>query len=110
MKTINRFAIENAGLFADAALNTVEAELHVSVDGVTFVEAGRVSAQRNERHEIVPLAWFDSQLAPMPARYVKLAVTKPGADGNISIASFQVFEDANSTKMKSTQIFPASTR
>ena len=110
VKTINRFAIENAGLFADAALNTVEAELHVSVDGTTFVEAGRVSAQRNERHEIVPLAWFDVPVAPAPARYVKLAVTKPGADGNISIASFQVFEDANSTKMKSTQIFPASTR
>ena len=102
MKTINRFAIENAGLFADAALNTVEAELHVSVDGVTFVEAGRVFSHRNARHEIVPSAWFDSPLASRPARYIKLAVTKPGADGNIRIASFQVFEDASSTEEKST--------
>ena len=92
VKTINRFAIENAGLFADAALNTVEAQLDVSVDGATFVEAGRVSAHRNARHEIVPAAWFDVPVAPTPARYVKLAVTKPGADGNIRIASFQVLK------------------
>ncbi len=97
VKTINRFAIENAGLFADAALNTVEAQLHVSVDGTTFVEAGRVSAHRNARHEIVPLAWFDVPVAPTPARYVKLVVTNSGADGNIRVASFQVFEDAGST-------------
>jgi len=97
VKTINRFAMENAGLFADAALSTIEAELSVSVDGVAFVEAGRVSAQRNARNENVPLAWFDVPIAPTPARYVKLAVTKPGADGIIRIASFQVFEDACST-------------
>ena len=96
VKTINRFAIENAGLFADAALNTVEAQLDVSVDGTTFVEAGRVSAHRNARNEIVPAAWFDVPVDPIPARFVKLAVTKPGSDGNIRIASFQVFEDAGS--------------
>ena len=110
VKTINRFAIENAGLFADAALNTVEAELHVSVDGVTFMEAGRVYAQRNARHETVPSAWFDAPVTPRSARFVKLAVTKPGADGNIRIASFQVFEDARSIEGKSMQEFPASTR
>ena len=97
VKTINRFVIENAGLFADAALNTVEARLEVSIDGAAFVEAGRVSAHRNARHEAVPPAWFDVPVAPTPARYVKLAVTQPGADGNIRVASFQVFEDAGST-------------
>ena len=97
VKTINRFAIENAGLFADAALNTIEAQLHVSVDGITFLEAGRVAAHRNARHELVPLAWFDVPITPVTARYVKLAVTHPGADGTIRIASFQVFEDAGST-------------
>jgi len=100
VKTINRFAIENAGLFGDAALNTVEAQLHASVDGTTFVAAGRDCAQRNARNEIVPAAWFDVPVAPIAARYVKLAVTKPGADGQIRIASFQVFEDASSTGRK----------
>ena len=78
--------------------------MDVSVDGATFVEAGRVSAHRNARHEIVPFAWFDAPVAPVPARYVKLAVTQPGADGKIRIASFQVFEDASSTEGKSTQL------
>jgi len=100
VKTINRFAIENAGFFADAALNTVEAEFSVSIDGVTFVEAGRVSAYRNARNEIVPVAWFDVPITPIPARYVKLAVTKSGADGKIRVASFQVFEDVGSTGRK----------
>jgi len=98
VKTINRFAIENAGLFVDSALNTLEAQLLVSVDGATFVEAGRVAAPRNARHEIVPLAWFDVPIAPVAARWVRLAVTQPGSDGHIRVASFQVFEDASSIK------------
>jgi len=92
VKTINRFAIENAGLFSEASLSTAEAELHVSVDNVTFVKVGRVFAHRNAQKELVPLAWFDAPLDPTPARYVKLVVTNPGADGKIRVASFQVFE------------------
>jgi hypothetical protein len=93
VKTINRFAIENAGLYSETSLSTAEAELHVSVDNVTFVKAGRVFAHRNAQKELVPLAWFDAPIDPTPAQYVKLVVTKPGADGQIRIASFQVFED-----------------
>ena len=96
VKTINRFAIENAGLFADASLNTTEAELYVSVDRIKFVKACRVFAHYNAQKQIVPMTWFDVPVTPTSARYVKLVVTKPGSDGKIRIASFQVFEDVAS--------------
>ena len=91
VKTINRFAMENAGLFSEGALNPTEAEIYVSLDGVAFEKAGRVSADGNAR------AWYDVPLPPTPARYVKLAVTRPGKDGKIRVASLQVFADASST-------------
>ena len=83
--------MENAGLFSEGALNPTEAEIYVSLDGVAFEKAGRVSADGNAR------AWYDVPLPPTPARYVKLAVTRPGKDGKIRVASLQVFADASST-------------
>jgi len=87
VKMINRFAIENAGLFLPENLNTTVAQLNVSIDGVSFVKAG------NCDNGTYPRAWYDVPIAPIQARYVQLAVTGAGADGSIRVASLQVFED-----------------
>ena len=84
---INRFAIENAGLYLPENLNTIMAQLNVSVDGVSFVKAGQCD------NSSYPSAWYDVPIAPTSARYVQLAVTGSGSDGTIRAASFQVFKD-----------------
>jgi hypothetical protein len=84
---INRFGIESAGLMMTNSLNTLEAELWTSEDGHAYVKAGVL--------ETYGAAWCDMPIAPRRARYVKLRVTKPGADGIIRVASFDVYGDSN---------------
>ena len=81
--TIDRFGIESAGLLMDRELNTVRAELHVSLDGKAFTRAAVLHTAR--------FAWADTPVEPVPARYVRLHVTGPGADGTIRVVSFNVF-------------------
>jgi len=84
---IHRFGIESAGLMMTNSLNTLEAELWTSEDGHAYVKAGVL--------ETYGAAWCDMPIAPRRARYVKLRVTKPGADGIIRVASFDVYGDSN---------------
>ena len=80
--TISRFGIESAGLLMPRELNTARAELHVSVDGNAFTRAAVLHA--------AGFARADTPVEQVSARYVRLYVTNPGADGIIRVASFDV--------------------
>jgi hypothetical protein len=82
---INRFGIESAGWVMPQDRNTLEAELWAGDDGRHYRKAAVL--------ETGGAAWADMPFAPLQARYVRLRVTKPGADGIIRVASFDVFED-----------------
>ena len=84
-RKINRFGIESAGLVMARDLNTMEAELWVGDDGRHYRKVAVL--------ETYGATWADMPFAPLQARYVRLRVTKPGADGIIRVASFDVFED-----------------
>ena len=64
-------------------LNTREAELWVSLDGKEFRRAATVNTQG--------FAWGDTPVDVVEARYVQLRVTQGAADGQIRVASFDVF-------------------
>ena len=83
VKVIDRFGIESAGLFMDGALNTIMAEMHVSLDGRAFRRAGTLWTGK--------FAWADMPIDPTRARHVRLLVRKPGEDGTIRIATFSAF-------------------
>jgi hypothetical protein len=87
-RMINRFRIESAGLVMSPDRNTVEAELWVGDDGSHYRKAAVM--------ETGGASWADMPVAPLRGRYVRLRVTKPGADGIIRVASFDVFEDPSS--------------
>jgi len=80
---VNRFDIESAGFVSDKKLNTKEADLYVSVDGHTFRRVGSLYTNGS--------ATASRPVEPTPARYVRLVVTKPGADNVIRVNSFDVF-------------------
>ncbi|HET6383412.1 MAG TPA: glycosyl hydrolase family 28-related protein [Armatimonadota bacterium] len=83
VRMVDRFGIESAGLFLDRGLNTLEADLYLSVDGRKFVRAARL--------ETNGAAWADRPVEPTEARYARLVVTRPGADGIIRVTSFEVY-------------------
>ncbi|MBN2451673.1 MAG: discoidin domain-containing protein, partial [Lentisphaeria bacterium] len=89
---LDRVAVEGAGRFIELALNTVRAELLVSRDGRTFAVAARLEARPGGQGQSQTHSWVDVPiLPPVPARYVRLRVTDPGADGTIRVASFDLF-------------------
>lgn len=91
VRTINRFRLESAGLFKGLKYNAVEAELYVSIDGDNFANAGKMSLDRSNFNATYAFSWGDVAIEPIQARYVRLNVTRPGTDGKIRIASFDVF-------------------
>jgi hypothetical protein len=80
---VDRFRIESAGLDVGPGLNALEADLYLSEDGAHFQRAGRL--------ETYGAGWGGRPIEPTMARYVRLVVTRPGQDGVIRIASFDVF-------------------
>lgn len=84
-RRINRFGIESAGFIMSKNCNTVEAELWIGDDGRHYRKAAVL--------ETGGATCADMPFAPLQARYVRLRVTKPGADNIIRVASFDVFED-----------------
>lgn len=82
-RLITRFALESAGFYLPQNLNTLEAELWVGDDGTNFRKAAVMKTGGASRADI--------PVPPVQARFVRLRVTKPGADGIIRIASFDVY-------------------
>lgn len=85
-RLINRFEIESAGWVMARERNTVEAELWAGDDGLHYRKAAVL--------ETGGATWAGMPFTPLRSRYVRLRITKPGADGIIRVASFDVFEDS----------------
>ncbi|MBI2300501.1 MAG: discoidin domain-containing protein [Armatimonadetes bacterium] len=81
--TVDRFGLENAGLVRAGRVNTLRAELRVSLDGEQFEPAAVLNPNG--------FAWADMPVDPVSARFVRLVVTDAGsADGLIRVATFSV--------------------
>ena len=91
MRTITGFGLDNAGLFSDLKQNAEEAELWVSMDGRNYTKSETVSVRPGGEQQTNAYSWADCPVTPVTARYVRLKVTKPGADGIIRISSFNVY-------------------
>lgn len=90
-RTVTGFGARSAGMYFDLRQNIVEAELQVSEDGKSFTPAGTAYAKPGGDAQAYPYSWADTMVTPVRARYVRLYVTKPGADGKIRVANFDVF-------------------
>ncbi len=90
-RTITGFGLVNAGLFDDLKQNAEEAELWTSADGQDYTKAETVYVRPGGALQPYSNSWADCPVTPVTARYVRLKVTKPGADGIIRISTFNVF-------------------
>ncbi len=90
-RTITGFGLVNAGLFDDLKQNAEEAELWTSTDGQNYTKAETVYVRPGGALQPNAHSWADCPVTPVTARYVRLKVTKPGADGIIRISTFNVF-------------------
>ena len=59
--------------------------------GPRFTLVGKLYARPGGNHQPHAYAWADTPVEPVEARYVRLVVTHPGADGTIRVATFDVF-------------------
>jgi hypothetical protein len=91
IKTVTGFGMQGPGVYCDESLNPAEAELRVSVDGKSYAAAGSVNARPGGEAQPHPYAWADTPVDPVRARYVRLYVNKPGADGKIRVSDFYVY-------------------
>ncbi|WP_319586247.1 glycosyl hydrolase family 28-related protein [uncultured Desulfobulbus sp.] len=88
---ITGFGFVSAGMFSNLDINAEEAELQVSKDGKSFVKAGTAYARPGGFAQPHAYSWSDEAIKPVYTRYVRLYVTKPGADNKIRISTFNVY-------------------
>ena len=90
-RVITGFGLVNAGIFSDLMQNAEEAELWVSIDGQNYTKSETLALRPGGTLQQYANSWADCPVAPVTARYVRLRVTKPGADGVIRVSSFNVY-------------------
>lgn len=80
---ISRYVLMNAECaYYEKALNTKDFKIQGSMDGNTWTDMDVVSGNTE--------AYLDKKITPVTARYVRVYITDPGADGAARIQQFEV--------------------
>ncbi len=81
---ISRYVVRHAGFdWMDESLNTKDFTLQVSMDGNEWATADQVTGNTENVTDI--------DLPPIPAKYVRLTVEDPGADGVARIGDVEIY-------------------
>jgi len=80
---ISRYVLMNAECaYYDKSLNTKDFAIQVSVDGKTWTDIDTVKGNTE--------SYLDKKVTPVMARYARVYITNPGADGVARVQQFEV--------------------
>ena len=89
LRTIDRFAVDFCGTAADPPKKAVNATLLVSADGKRFTEVAMLSTWG--------AGWGSRPVEPLRARWVRVRLDVAGGQGDVRLASFEVYGPKEAT-------------